>query len=172
VPRHRHACPSGRPGLHPGIISPAAGRLASCYRAASPSPGWRSFFKNRLGGFILLRMEWARLQTGQAQLAQPLADRSLAHRDLEPSRHLRTQIDTAPAHDLMRVGTTPMEKAWSRGCAILKAISIAVPTGHSRAFMPTFQSVMAGSGRWRLRRLSPQCQIILAPFRQLLFQVR
>src|SRR5271170_4472736 len=61
-----------------------------------------SFFKSLLRGGIFLRVKGARLQTRQAELMQPFADRAFVHFDREAARHLCAQIDTPPAHNLVR----------------------------------------------------------------------
>ena len=53
---------------------------------------------------ILLGMKRARLQSGQLQPAQPLADGSLVYRYGEPLGHLAPQVEASPAHHLVGLG--------------------------------------------------------------------
>src|SRR5271165_1943427 len=70
-------------------------------QGAPLSPGWRSFFKTRLGVGIFLWMHRLRLQPGQAELMQPFADRAFMDFNREPALDHRQQIDTPPAHDFV-----------------------------------------------------------------------
>lgn len=70
-------------------------------RAGLLSAECRSSFKKLLHRCIFLGMIRARLEPGQLQLAQPFADRALAHRDRKAPSNLVTQINTSPPHDLV-----------------------------------------------------------------------
>ncbi len=77
VPRYTRGCLSGRPWLRPGTRF-----LPAClprHLQAWCAPGWRSFFKSRLGRRILLRMHGPRLEPRQTKLAEPNAYRVLVH---------------------------------------------------------------------------------------------
>lgn len=55
----------------------------------------------RLRRRILLGMMWTRLQPGHAEPVQPFADGAFVNDDYEALGQLVTQVDAAPAHDLV-----------------------------------------------------------------------
>lgn len=61
-------------------------------------------FKRRLGRGVLPGMVGARLQPGQPERVQPLADRTHMHRHVEATRNFLLQVHAAPARHTMDRG--------------------------------------------------------------------
>ncbi len=86
------------------------------FRVALLLPGWRSFFKRRLGFDILPGMIGARLQPGQPERVQPLAHRAEVNPGVVTPRRFLLQVHAAPAHHTMqcRIGSRDHQRCqWS-----------------------------------------------------------
>src|SRR4051794_37140605 len=66
-------------------------------RAALPPPARRSLFERLLRRLVRLRVPRAHRQAGEAEPAQPLADRALVQPDREPRLDQGLGVDPAPA---------------------------------------------------------------------------